>query len=346
MFRYVFKHLILAGTFDHLHLGHQKFIQASINQSQSVSCGVASNWSKKDKVIPQAIQNFRTRVRVLKEFLLANQLLEKTHIFPLKNPYEPAASHPAIDAIAVTQDTLPGAKLVNLRRKQNHLPPLNILNINLLKADDHKRISSTRIRLGEINRQGLVYQRLLAKNKTLYLPLDQRRHFKKPLGQLLTGSKNNISWAGTKVWPTIKLQKSPFIITVGDITTQALWLNKLPINLAIYDYRCQRQPIFSNFHKHLKKQADFFSLVRNDPGTISWQTTFSLTKILPEIIKTGQKGIIQVKGEEDLLVLPVILLAPLGTFIFYGQPQKGLVQIKVTEKAKTKTLKLIQKFVS
>ena len=52
---------------------------------------------------------------------------------------------------------------------------------------------------------------------------------------------------------------------------------------------------------------------------------------------------ILVKGEEDLGVLPAILLSPLNTAIFYGQPQKGLVYIKVTETSKQKALKLLQK---
>ena len=87
-----------------------------------------------------------------------------------------------------------------------------------------------------------------------------------------------------------------------------------------------------------------FQKVKNDPGTLSSSTINAFKKILPQIVNppvNRQKAIIQIKGEEDLLVLPAVLLSPLKTLIFYGQPNKGLVQIKVTEEMKKKVLDLL-----
>ncbi len=41
-----------------------------------------------------------------------------------------------------------------------------------------------------------------------------------------------------------------------------------------------------------------------------------------------------VEGEEDLLVLPLISLTPIGSLIVYGQPREGMVVVEVTEKMK------------
>lgn len=337
------KHLILAGTFDHLHKGHQQFIKTAVSKADFVSCGVADNWSKKNKLFPQTIQSFDKRVKSLKQFLVKNSVLKKTGIFPLKDPFQPAISNQSMDMIAVTPDTFSGAQLINQKRKLNHLNPLKILQIDLIKANDHNKISSTRIRSGEINRQGLVYQQIFKKG--LYLPQNQRRHFKKPLGKLILGSRENISWAGMQAFDQLNHKKNHLIITVGDITTQAFLLNNLPLDLAIFDHRCQRQNISKNLHLKLKNKADFYYQVKNSPGMLSQQTLQTVQKSLPQL-KNSFRGVIEVQGEEDLLVLPVVLLAPLKSLIFYGQPNKGLVRVKVTEKVKSKVLELLKKFIS
>ncbi len=48
----------------------------------------------------------------------------------------------------------------------------------------------------------------------------------------------------------------------------------------------------------------------------------------------GREAVIYVEGEEDLLVLPVILEAPNNAFVVYGQPSQGLVVVTVTPSKK------------
>jgi len=335
---------MLAGTFDHLHLGHKQFINTAINKACQVSCGLTTSWIKKSKQYSLAIQPYKKRLQSLINFLEKRQKQNKVKIFPLNSPFGPAISTLSLDSIAATKESLKGAILVNEKRKIRNLKPLSISFIDLVKTQDRKKLSSTRIRKGEINRQGFIYQQLFPKNKTFYLPSNQRHYFKKPMGKLLTGPSSNISWASLKALKKIKTRQSPLIITVGDITTQAFLLNQLPIKLAIIDYRCQRKPISFNFHHQLKKRAAFYQQVKNNPGTLASTTINAFKKILPQVSLTDQLGIIQVKGEEDLLALPAILLSPLKTLIFYGQPNKGLVQVEVTEKIKEKALNLLKKF--
>lgn len=62
----------------------------------------------------------------------------------------------------------------------------------------------------------------------------------------------------------------------------------------------------------------------NRAGTIdisSWQA-------VSEAIKTANATIV-VKGEEDLLALGAIALAPLNSFVVYGQPRVGIVLVLV-----------------
>lgn len=342
----MYQNLVLAGTFDHLHSGHQLFIKTSLKNAEKVWCGITTDWISQEKVLPVALQSFKQRLEGLNNLFEQKKVAKKVKIFPLTDYYGPAIISNKLEAITVTKESYDGAIKINKKRLLKGLKPLAILSINLIKTTDQKTLSSTRIRLGEVNRRGLLYQQLLPENKTLYLPTQARAYFKQPLGRLLTGTNVNLSWAGLKALKIIRQKQFSFIITVGDITTQAFVLNNLPINLAIIDYRCQRQPIPFNLHQQLKTQANFSYQVNNDPATLSAGAIKILAKMMPKLLLNQQLGIIRVNGEEDLLVLGAILLSPLKTAIFYGQPNKGIVQVEVTEKLKEKVVSLIKKFKS
>ena len=50
---------------------------------------------------------------------------------------------------------------------------------------------------------------------------------------------------------------------------------------------------------------------------------------------------ISVNGEEDLLVIPVCVYAPENAIVMYGQPNEGLVIVKITPEIRNKTQKLL-----
>lgn len=339
----MFNQLVIAGTFDHLHSGHKKLIEAACLNANFISCGLTEDCFAKKKSWSFAMQSFKKRFLNLKKILHSKNLANRYKVSPIKDVYGFSYFNPELQAIIATKDSLSGVLQINKKRGQFSLKKLFPIIVKLVKASDRKRISSTRIRKGEINRQGLVYTQLLPNNKTLYLPSNQRGYFKKPIGKLISGSLNNSSWATLQIKKNLKKSLPSLIITVGDIATQSFIGNNLPINLAVVDFRHRRQNLAKNFHQKIPK----FSLnhqTTNFPGTLSPQLTLRLKEIVPEITLFSSLQVINVNGEEDLSVLPLILLSPLNTFIFYGQPDKGIVQVKVTEKTKEKAVKLLQKF--
>ena len=50
---------------------------------------------------------------------------------------------------------------------------------------------------------------------------------------------------------------------------------------------------------------------------------------------------LNVNGEEDLLVIPVCIHAPENAVVMYGQPNEGLVIIKITPEIRNKTQTLL-----
>jgi uncharacterized protein (UPF0218 family) len=139
--------------------------------------------------------------------------------------------------------------------------------------------------------------------------------FKKPLGKLYPNFEDAI--------PDIK--KAEFLISVGDQTTKNLKDNDLTPHLGIIDNRIQRKD-----HSHDLIQNNILE-ANNPAGTITddlWETIESAIKA---INADGIKRQIVVKGEEDLAVLPCILIAPEETIILYGQPNEGLVFVKASD---------------
>jgi len=127
------------------------------------------------------------------------------------------------------------------------------------------------------------------------------------------------------------------ILSVGDLVTHALLKIGEEPKIVIIDFMVQRQKRFSTLSdigslSHYSTQA-----VRNQSGTIAKKLVLVIHKAFIQ-----KRSAIVVKGEEDLAVLPCILLAPLGSVIIYGHFQEGIIAVEVTEKKKQESLKLLQ----
>lgn len=161
---------------------------------------------------------------------------------------------------------------------------------------------------------------------------------KKPFGSLI--KKKNIS----KETILSHIQKSKIIITVGDATTEKIISFGLMPNLAIIDgfeRRIKRSEleILNLKNLFLKKNNTYNQYqCKNRKGTISKEAYLTIKKILVK----GEKAIIFIDGEEDLLALPVFALAPMDSIIFYGQPLEGLVIVKINDEVKNKATNLIE----
>lgn len=140
--------------------------------------------------------------------------------------------------------------------------------------------------------------------------------FKKPLGKLYPEFEDAI--------PEIKDTK--FLISVGDQTTKNLVDNNIFPNLGIIDNRIQRED-----HDHdIIKTENILEAV-NPAGTITKNLWETIESAINNIIIDNQNRIIVVEGEEDLAVLPCILIAPKDAVILYGQPNEGLVFVNVSD---------------
>lgn len=162
----------------------------------------------------------------------------------------------------------------------------------------------------------------------LILPPELRSKLKKPLGDLYSSFQQAVS----------RLGPDDFIISVGDVTTKNLVEYGIHPRLAIIDYRIQRK----DSHQEINYPATILK-AENPAGTITPDLWETIETALESIAQSSKNFLIIVKGEEDLAVLPCILLAPDDSFILYGQPNQGLVMLK-SGKLKNEAEDLINRF--
>lgn len=155
------------------------------------------------------------------------------------------------------------------------------------------------------------------------LPETLREQLKTPLGILLKNtSKENI---------LNHLAENSFIITVGDATTEKMLKLNLVPSISIVDG-------FEKREKRSPPSGNATTLFCDNPaGEITTQSIDTIK----DALKTKPPVQIMVNGEEDLLVIPVCVYAPQNAIILYGQPNEGLVIVKITQEIRNKTQELL-----
>src|ERR1035437_5265194 len=163
------------GTFDLFHAGHKAFLQEILSLSDKVLLGITSDSYIKSFKDGNNIESFEFRKNVVQKFLDSIGTGDRVQISAIDNFYGPLLTDDFnVQAIAVTPQTAQKAKEINEKRKQNNLQELKIINISLGLAENGNPISATRIRKGEMNRNGRLYLNPRWKNKVLILPENLR----------------------------------------------------------------------------------------------------------------------------------------------------------------------------
>lgn len=147
-----------------------------------------------------------------------------------------------------------------------------------------------------------------------------------PLGALIPESQAN------KENILKHIEQNSYIITVGDRTTEKMIGFDLIPSLQIVDgieKREKREP---------PKLANATEItVDNPPAEITSQSIDVIKKAF--LMETPIR--ILVTGEEDLLVLPVCIHAPENSVVLYGQPNEGLVVVKINSEIRNKVQSLL-----
>jgi uncharacterized protein (UPF0218 family) len=149
---------------------------------------------------------------------------------------------------------------------------------------------------------------------------------KNPLGILLPESQADKSNIQKYLLP------DSYIITVGDRTTEKMIDFGLIPSLQIIDGIEKRE-------KRVPPKLDNATeLAVDNPAA---EITPQSIEIIKKAFTLQTPVRLFVNGEEDLLVLPVCIHAPENAVVLYGQPNQGLVVVRITPEIRNKVQGLL-----
>lgn len=132
-----------------------------------------------------------------------------------------------------------------------------------------------------------------------------------------------------------RLSQTMKIITVGDVTTENARKVSIPIFLQVVDLKSKRGKEGEFQHEEGSVQ------VYNEPGTLSGD----LFAAIERAISSNTPTRIEIIGEEDLAVIPIIFYSDTDTVVAYGIPDIGMACIEIDEEIKSLVEGLISRMV-
>ncbi len=141
------------GTFDEIHIGHIALLSKAFQTGNRVIIGVSSDEfaARRGKKLNH---NYDQRVENLKKMIKKEFGNVDYEISMLNGDFGPAVTTGDVGALVTSSETQVKGKLLNEMRVKNGLNPVEVIAVELVKAEDGSPISSTRIRAGEIDNKG------------------------------------------------------------------------------------------------------------------------------------------------------------------------------------------------
>lgn len=333
----------LGGTFDHFHVGHENFLRFASQFADKVLVGITKQSLVIEKDLSQLVEPLEIRKQAVQRFCESETI--NFEIVELSDAFGPTLGERELECVVVTELTKSGGAAINEKRRTLGLSELPIQVCSMVRDSSGEVVTSTRIRRGEINRQGEIYSDIFKQD--VVLSDDQKNGLKDPLGPLTSKPAHLLPEGG-------QAENSGFIAVVGDTCLENFIQNGWSYSLGVYDLRKQRQAFEPNLLHELKPNFQ----ANNPPGQITQELVHALEKIItsgsydarshPSNLfglsarKVSRVNLL-INGEEDLATAALILLLPLESRIYYGQPApgglagqtgEGMVEVVVSEEIK------------
>jgi pantetheine-phosphate adenylyltransferase len=149
-----FKKVAVGGTFDELHKGHKALLDKAFEVGEKVLIGLTSDVFVSKLGKPHKTAPYDERLRELRAFLESLGLAGRFEVVPLHDSYGSTISGRGLEALVVSKETEKTALIINEKRQKAGFSSLKIVTVDMVPAENRTPISTTRIRSGEIDRNG------------------------------------------------------------------------------------------------------------------------------------------------------------------------------------------------
>jgi pantetheine-phosphate adenylyltransferase len=151
----VVRNVALGGTFEVIHKGHRTLLAKAFSFGGSVLIGLTSdhmaNMSRRRRVQPYQAREWALSSYIDRAFPARDYRIEM-----INDRYGPAVDLPDLDVLVVSENTYHTGVEINQVREGKGLPPLELVTIPHVLADDGEPISSTRVLAGECDVDGHI----------------------------------------------------------------------------------------------------------------------------------------------------------------------------------------------
>ncbi len=136
----MFSKIVVGGTFDGLHEGHQRVLGCAFENGKSVVIGLTSD-DFAARFRTRAVSAFSARKSAVDKFVKG--FGKEYEVVPINDSYGVATLSEDIDCIVVSEETLLRAEEINTIRFKKKLPKLSIIVVPLVLDADGNPLSSS-----------------------------------------------------------------------------------------------------------------------------------------------------------------------------------------------------------
>ncbi len=142
--------VLMGGTFDRLHAGHQQLLKRAFEVGDYVFIGLTTDAyiQRSGKFLKEMVTPYEERIFNLRRYLEEQGVLNRVIILPLEDTAGPKALDPKLEAIIISEETREGGTYVNNQRIRAGVSPMSVVVVPILN-DEKGVISSSRLRLNE-----------------------------------------------------------------------------------------------------------------------------------------------------------------------------------------------------
>ncbi len=148
------KTVIVGGTFDTIHRGHDALLDATFGAGDEVIIGLTSDEFAAS--CGKKAQSYDVRKRALAEHIELRHPARRYVIQKLDAEFGDMALDAKVGVLVASTETAPKADALNAKRQSLGVDPVKVVEVPMVLADDGSRISSTRIHAGRIDPAGRV----------------------------------------------------------------------------------------------------------------------------------------------------------------------------------------------